>query len=81
MADFPSPAWRDKNKIGNLMSRLAKHADGEVEMTATQISAAKLFLSKTLPDLQSMELKNEDDKPFKTENKMVVEFVGKDAKI
>jgi len=53
MADFEPPAWRCKNKIGNIMSRLNKHANGEVEMTATQITAAKLYLDKTLPSLSS----------------------------
>lgn len=52
MANVEDPAWRDKVKIGNLMARVLKHANGEVEMTATQLKAADLFLKKTLPDLQ-----------------------------
>lgn len=54
MADIATPEWRDKNKIGNLMARLKKHADGEIEMTSTQLKAAEIFLRKTLPDLSSV---------------------------
>lgn len=42
------------------MSRVNKHANGEIEMTPTQVAAAKLYLSKTLPDLKSSELTGKD---------------------
>lgn len=64
MADIATPAWRDKNKIGNLMSRLQRHGEGEIEMTPSQIQAAKLYLSKTLPDLSSMTLQGDAEKPI-----------------
>lgn len=60
MVKHHEPQWRDKNKIGALMSRVNRHANGEIEMTFTQIAAAKLFLSKTLPDLKSSELTGKD---------------------
>lgn len=75
MADFEAPEWRNKNKIGNLMSRLQKHGDGEVEMTATQISAAKLYLSKTLPDLQSIQHSGDADNPVKVDGKIEIVHV------
>lgn len=46
------------------MSRLEKHGDGQIEMTQSQIAAAKLYLSKTLPDLSSMTLQGDADKPI-----------------
>lgn len=49
-----NPEWNDKIKIGNLMARLNKHANGEIEMTPTQLAATKLFLEKTLPSLSSV---------------------------
>ncbi len=77
MADIETPRWRDKNKIGNIMSRLNKHAEGEIEMTTSQIQAAKLYLDKTLPNLASMQMSGDPEgAPIKTEGKMVVEFVG-----
>jgi hypothetical protein len=50
-----STAWRDRIRIGELMDRLQRHAFDECEMSRTQISAAKLLLSKVAPDLRSIE--------------------------
>lgn len=54
------PAWHNKVKIGALMERVRKHSEGLIEMTPTQLAAAKLFLSKTVPDLARVENKNDD---------------------
>lgn len=64
MPDIQHPAWRDKNKIGNLMARIEKHANGEVEMTNTQLKAAEIFLRKTLPDLNKTVLQGDPNKPL-----------------
>lgn len=64
MVDIRTPEWRDKNKAGNLMARLYKHANGEVEMTATQIRAAESFLKKVVPDLSSVSLSGDSEKPI-----------------
>lgn len=64
MADIETPTWRCKQKIGAMMSRLEKHGQGEIEMTSSQIAAAKLYLSKTLPDLSSMQHTGDADKPI-----------------
>ena len=50
-----STVWRDRIRIGELMERLEAHAFDQVEMTATQINAAKLVLSKVAPDLRAIE--------------------------
>jgi hypothetical protein len=39
---------RTKIQASQLVNRLTKHAFGEVEMTQTQVSAAKILLDKAL---------------------------------
>lgn len=68
MADIETPRWRCKEKIGNLMSRLEKHGRGEVEMTTSQIQAARLYLDKTLPSLAATTHSGDSDKPIKHEH-------------
>jgi hypothetical protein len=45
--------WRDKIRISEIITRLNKCAEGEVEMTPTQVKAATTLLSKVLPDLSA----------------------------
>lgn len=49
---------KTKRLIGatQLLKRLKKHADGEVEMSQTQIQAAKIYIGKYIPDLKAVEL-------------------------
>jgi hypothetical protein len=51
--------WKDKIKAGVLADRLYKHVNGEIELTATQINAAKILLAKVAPDLRAIELKGD----------------------
>jgi len=48
---------RAKIQTTKIAQRLMKHILGDIEMTATQVSAALGLLKKTLPDLQSQEIK------------------------
>jgi len=50
---------RQKIKTGNIINRLNKHIEGEVEMSSTQIAAAKTLLAKVLPDLQATQVTQE----------------------
>lgn len=50
-----SDDWRERIKIGEIMNRLTRHVNGKCDMSTTQISAAKLLLSKVAPDLRSIE--------------------------
>lgn len=70
MANPREPAWNDKVKTGNLMARVLKHANGEIEMTATQLKAADLFLRKTVPDLSRSELTGRDGGAIVTESNL-----------
>ncbi len=56
---------RSKIQTSQLINRLMGHANGEVEMSATQVRAAEILLKKTIPDLSSMELGSDPDKPVK----------------
>lgn len=47
---------RQRIQTTKLVQRLEKHAHGEVEMTQTQVRAAEILLSKTLPSLTSTDL-------------------------
>lgn len=49
---------KTKKLIGatQLLKRLKKHADGEIEMSQTQIQAAKIYIGKYIPDLKAVEL-------------------------
>jgi hypothetical protein len=58
---------RAKIQTSQLINRLFSHANGEVEMSSTQVRAAEVLLKKTLPDLQSVEIGSDPDKPMKME--------------
>ena len=47
---------RAKIQTTQIAKRLTQHILGELEMTATQVTAALGLLRKTLPDLQAIEL-------------------------
>lgn len=46
---------RNKIRASQLINRLHQCVDGEVELDATQVSAAKALLNKVLPDLSQVE--------------------------
>lgn len=53
-------------KATQLLNRLYDHANGEVELTQSQINAAKIFIAKYKADLKSIELSGGKD-PVKVE--------------
>jgi hypothetical protein len=42
-------------KASALINRLYAHANGEVEMTVSQVNAAKVVIGKAIPDLKAIE--------------------------
>jgi hypothetical protein len=58
--------WRSSFNTTVLLKRLNDHALGEngVEMTRSQIDAAKILLAKTIPDLKQVELSGDPDNPL-----------------
>lgn len=55
------------------MDRLQKHVEGTLELSATQINAAKILLSKVIPDLNRTTHEGDVDKPI--QSKIVIEVV------
>lgn len=59
-----SDAHRVKIQNSNILSALIAHAEGEREMSATQVSAGLGLLRKCLPDLSAVEHSGDKDKPI-----------------
>ena len=58
---------RAKIQVSNLITRVHKYAIGELDDSAispNRLNAIKLLLNKALPDLQSVELTGDPDKPL-----------------
>jgi hypothetical protein len=64
MANIEEPAWRCKLKAGAIMSRLQRHAMGEIEMTDSQIKAGQAYLKKVIPDLSATTHSGDKDAPI-----------------
>jgi len=48
-------SWRDKISVSMLMNRLQKHADGEIDLDATQVKSIEVILSRIVPTLSAVE--------------------------
>lgn len=61
----------DKTKrliqASQLLNRLFSHANGEIEMTASQVNAAKVVIGKAIPDLKAMEITGADGGPVQVQ--------------
>jgi hypothetical protein len=59
----------DKTKrliqASQLVNRLILHANGEIELTQTQINAARIVIGKYIPDLKAIELTGEGGGPVR----------------
>lgn len=64
---------KTKRLIGasQLLNRLKSHANGKVEMTRSQVQAAKIYIGKYVPDIKAMEITGADGGPLVVE---VVKF-------
>jgi len=60
-----------------LVNRLFNHANGEIEMSASQVQAAKIVIGKMIPDLKAIEISGNTDKPL--QSLVRVEFIGINA--
>lgn len=58
------PDVRSRIQASQIINRLTKHINGELQLEATQVNAAKILLSKSVPDLSSIELKGNPDQPL-----------------
>lgn len=55
---------RDKISKSKILQRLIDHAEGNEDMTKSQVSAALGLLKKALPDLSSVTLSGDPDAPI-----------------
>jgi hypothetical protein len=65
---------RKKIQVSQLINVLENHAlsDDEKELSASRIKAIQILLNKSLPDLSSMQLTGDDDKPLVVEHNVNV---------
>lgn len=60
--------WKDRIQAGQLANRLMDHFEGTVELSTTQIQAAKIIFDKIAPNLASTQHSGDSDKPIKHEH-------------
>lgn len=67
---------RDKLRIraSQLLNRLNLFAYGKVRMDAAQVMAARVVIGKVVPDLKSIEVTGDPEKPLA--HSLTVEFVN-----
>ena len=51
--------WRSRIRTSNIINRMQKSIDGEIEMTPVQAMNCRTLLAKVLPDLKAVEHKGE----------------------
>lgn len=55
---------REKIRTAQLINRLQKHIDGDVELSQSQIRAIEILLKKSLPDLSAVHSTDNETKSF-----------------
>ena len=55
---------REAIQTSMILNRLTDHIDGKNKMTSTQVRAAQILLNKAVPDLRSVELSGDPEKPI-----------------
>lgn len=58
---------RQKIQASVLIDRLHKHANGEIEMSASQIRAAEVLLDRSVPKLSQIQHSGDAEQPLKME--------------
>lgn len=73
-----SDSWKDNIRAGVLAQRLYSHANGELELSSSQIKAADILLKKLIPDLGRTELVGDAEHPLSMG--VQVQFVSPNGK-
>jgi len=55
---------RERIQTSQLINRLQASALGEVELTQTQLKSIEILLRKTLPDLSTVTIEGNEDRPL-----------------
>lgn len=61
---------RDKIKNSNILNALIEHAQGDREMSSSQVTAGLGLLRKVMPDLASTSHSGDEDNPIRIETVM-----------
>lgn len=56
---------RQKIQASVLIDRLTKHANGEIEMSSTQVRAAEVLLDRSVPKLSQIQHSGDEDNPVR----------------
>lgn len=66
-ARLNKPNHEEKTKkliqASQLLNRLISHANGEIDLSQSQINAAKIVIGKYIPDLKAIELSGSEENP------------------
>lgn len=62
---------REKIQGSLIINRLQDHVTGKVEMSPSQVNAAKTLLGKVIPDLKAVEHSGDPDNPMNHQHQMV----------
>lgn len=54
---------KDRIRASQLLNRLTQFANGEIQMDAAQVNAAKIVIGKVLPDMKAIELSGDENRP------------------
>lgn len=72
---------REKIKISQIVNRLQEHAEGNCEMSATQVKAAQVLLDRVLPTISVQDITTNQADPTTYQDKLnaLVELVTRQA--
>lgn len=59
------PQSYEIQRAKQLLNRLNKFANGDVEMTSAQVKAAAIVIGKEIPDKKAVEHSSDPDKPIR----------------
>lgn len=62
---------REKIQGSLIINRLQDHVTGKVDMSPSQVNAAKTLLGKVIPDLKAVEHSGDPDNPMNHQHQMV----------
>lgn len=56
---------RRKIQAANIINRINKHFEGEIELSPTQLKAAEMLLDRSVAKLQQIQLSGDEDNPVR----------------
>jgi hypothetical protein len=74
-----SNAHRDKIRNSNILTALIEHAEGQRDMSPSQVTAGLGLLKKALPDVQTITLQGDEDGGPVQLSGIAVNFVRPDS--